>query len=231
MARATRLPRSTSRVQVFKNRSVAGCLLGQAISARRPELPLVVLGLPRGGVAVAHEVAIALAAPLDVLTVRKLGMPGQPELAIGAIATGNVLVLASHGPHYRWDADPLLAPLVEHERRELQRREALYRAGRGPLQLSGQTAVLVDDGLATGCTMLAAIRAARQAGARRILVAAPVASPEALELLGTEAEEIVVLQSPPLASIGVWYEDFEQLSDEQVLRLLRSTGTDTLSSR
>ncbi|HTT01314.1 MAG TPA: phosphoribosyltransferase family protein [Steroidobacteraceae bacterium] len=208
----------------FANRKAAGLELARALIRAKPAPPLIILGLPRGGVPVAFEVARALHAPLDVLTVRKIGMPGQPELAIGAIASGNIVV---HEPsallHFGSD-QATFAALTARERAELERRERLYRHGLPPLELADKTAVLVDDGLATGATMLAAVRSARQAGARSVLAAAPVASREAAALLGREADEMVVLQTPPhLASIGEWYRDFSQVEDEEVRGLLASS--------
>jgi putative phosphoribosyl transferase len=183
--------------------------------------PVLVLALPRGGVPVAYEVARALDAPLDVLLVRKVGMPGQPELAIGAVASGDVVV---HEPTIEQEVPGIAAAfdrIAAEERRELLRREQVYRAGLAPLTLKGKTVVLVDDGLATGSTMLAAVRAARAGGAAVVIVAAPVASPQAVELLAAEADELVILQVPAmLFAIGEWYERFEQLEDDEVCRLL-----------
>lgn len=206
---------------VFADRAAAGVLLGEELQQRDLQPPVLVLGLPRGGVPVAHEVARLLKAPLDVMLVRKIGMPGQPELAIGAIASGNIVVheprLAPRIP----DLGKIFDRLVEEQRRELERRERAYRPGLGPLELKDKTVVLVDDGLATGSTMLAAVRAARKAGAAGIVVAAPVASPDAVDLVGTEADSVVVLQAPAsLCAIGEWYRHFEQLEDSEVRRLL-----------
>lgn len=203
------------------DRATAGVALARELQGRFLEPPLVVLALPRGGVAVAYEVARQLHAPLDVLVVRKIGMPGQPELAIGAIASGGVLVrepgLAREFP----DVAGSFERLVEAERRELERRERVYRPGCKALDLTGKSAVLVDDGLATGSTMLAAIRAARKAGAAAVIAAAPIASPEAARLVAREADAMVILQAPAaLIAIGQWYRDFEQLDDGEVCRLL-----------
>ncbi len=215
MADMTRHPR------VFKDRSTAGIALARELQGRLLQPPVLVLGLPRGGVPVAYEVARALHAPLDVMLVRKIGMPGQPELAIGAIASGNVVV---HEPRLAKEIPDLGAVfdrLVEDQRREIERRERVYRPGLGPLELKEKTVILVDDGLATGSTMLAAIRAARKAGAARIVASAPVASPEAAELIRTEADTVVILETPALLfAIGAWYHDFEQLEDAEVCRLL-----------
>jgi predicted phosphoribosyltransferase len=205
---------------IFADRHAAGAALGRELRQRPPAGPLLVLGLPRGGVPVAAEVARALDAPLDVLIVRKIGLPSQPELAIGALAGGGILVRDPMGVHPAL-SEEAFAQLVAHEREELGRRERVYRAGRGPLELAGQTVVLVDDGLATGATMLAAVRAMRHAGAARIIVAVPVASPQAVSLLAREADQVIALEAPAsLFAIGQWYEDFAQLDDRTVCMLL-----------
>jgi putative phosphoribosyl transferase len=210
-----------ARSHIFADRAAAGVALARELQRRLLRPPLIVLALPRGGVAVAYEVAHMLHAPLDVLVVRKIGMPGQPELAIGAIASGGILV---HEPGMEQEFPELAASfdrLVEEQRLELERRERVYRPGAGALELGGKSAILVDDGLATGSTMLAAVRAARKAGAATIIVAAPVASPEAAALVRREADATVILQTPPaLLAIGQWYRDFEQLEDAEVCRLL-----------
>jgi putative phosphoribosyl transferase len=211
----------TVRSHIFADRAAAGVVLARELQRRVLEPPLIVLALPRGGVAVAYEVARMLDAPLDVLVVRKIGMPGQPELAIGAIASGGILV---REPGMEQEFPELAASfdrLVEEQRLELERRQRVYRPGAGALELSGKSAILVDDGLATGSTMLAAVRAARKAGAATIIVAAPVASPEAAALVRREADATVILQTPPaLFAIGQWYRNFEQLEDAEVCRLL-----------
>jgi predicted phosphoribosyltransferase len=206
---------------IFADRAAAGRALGRELQKLRLKQPLRVLALPRGGVPVACEVARILRASLEVIPVRKVGMPGQPELAIGAIASGNVVVHEAQLQREIADFDAVFAQAMEPEVRELARREQAYRPGLPPLDLRGETVVLVDDGLATGSTMLAALRAARKAGAARIVVAAPVASHEAMELLAVEADDVVILQAPALLwSIGGWYEDFDQLDDAEVMRLL-----------
>ena len=172
-------------------------------------------------------------APLDVMLVRKIGMPGQPELAIGAIATGGIVVHEPHiqaqFPEFQEDFDRI----VEEQRRELARRESVYRYGLAPLELRGKTVILADDGIATGSTMLAAVQATRIGGAAEIVVAAPVASPEAVALLEKEADQVIVLQTPAsLSAIGAWYEHFEQLEDAEVVRLLtRSRNRRELSAQ
>ncbi len=204
----------------FADRRQAGRLLGGKVCGLALPPPILVLGLPRGGVPVAHEVADALGAELDVLVVRKIGMPGQPELAIGAIAAGGIIVREPTVEQF-----PGLAArfeqLVERERPELERRERAYRGDKPPFDLRGRTVVLVDDGLATGATMLAAIRAARKAGAARVAVAAPVASDEAAALVAAEADDVAIVQTPALLlGVGAWYRDFEQVEDAEVRRLL-----------
>jgi putative phosphoribosyl transferase len=206
-------------LEVFADRTAAGKRLAGELVRRGLRKPIAVLGLPRGGVPVAYEVARALGAPLDVLVVRKIGLPGQPEFAIGAIAAGGILVgnpqLIGSGRGGAFEE------LVRRERQELERRESAYRAGLPPLDIAKRTAVLVDDGLATGSTMLAALKAARQAGASAVVCAAPVGSEEAAALVRAVADDVVLLQIPAnLQSVGQWYAHFEQLDDAQVQRLL-----------
>ena len=211
--------------RVFVDRQDAGAELARLLLRRGPlRPPLVVLGLPRGGVPVAYEVARALKAPLDVMLVRKIGMPGQPELAIGAVASGGILV---REPRLTAELEAAFTHIAARERQELERREQLYRPGLAAPDLADTTAILVDDGLATGSTMLAALRAARKAGADSVIAAAPVASHEAIALIGADADAIVVVQTPPLlASIGEWYEHFEQLEDAEVRALLEKSRED-----
>lgn len=206
--------------QVFEDRVQAGRALADAVAERKHVLPLLVLGLPRGGVPVALEVAHRLAAPLDVLVVRKVGMPGQPELAIGAIAAGGVTIRNDMLPQ-GLVSEEVFQRQARHEMAELRRREQAYRAGRPPLQLQGAHVVLVDDGLATGSTMLAAIGAVRKAGARSVMVAAPVASTEAAALAREAADGTVFLLVPRwLGAVGEFYERFEQVTDAEVTGLL-----------
>lgn len=206
---------------VFRDRSEAGRRLADALVSRRLPGPLIVLGLPRGGVPVASEVARRLAAPLDVIVVRKVGLPGQEEFAIGAIASGGIVVQEPGVERYLAGMHTRFEMLVARQQRELARRERAYRDGRPAPDLSGRTAVLVDDGLATGTTMLAAIRAARQAGAAQVIVAAPVGSTEARERVAREADEVVLLSEPAgFMAVGQFYERFEQVEDEEVIHLL-----------
>lgn len=205
---------------VFRNRSDAGRALAQAL-LHHGDGDTLVLALPRGGVPVAFEVAQGLAAPLDVFLVRKLGVPGHEELAMGAIASDGVQILDQ----------PLITRLgvsrrqVEdtctRERRELQRREQVYRSGRPPLAVAGRTVILIDDGLATGSTMKAAVAGLRKLCPGRIVVAVPVAAPEAYTELGALVDEIVCLATPsPFHGVGLWYADFRQTDDAEVHALL-----------
>ena len=208
----------------FLNRREAGEQLARAVKRLELPPPVLVLGLPRGGIPVAYEVARALRAPLEVLVVRKIGMPGAPELAIGAVAPLGVTVHQVSGGGFEPDATRF-AQLAEQERGELLRRDQLYRRGRIPLDLRDKTVVVVDDGIATGATMLAAVRAARKGGAARVVVAAPVASEEAVSMIGAECDELVILLVPALLrAVGEWYEDFDQVEDSEVGRLLDASS-------
>jgi putative phosphoribosyl transferase len=204
----------------FKDRAEAGRLLGERLSGLEQAHP-VVLGLPRGGVAVAAEVASALDAPLDVVVVRKLGVPFQPELAMGALGEGGVRVINEEIVRAAGVTRPELAAVERRERAELERRAARYRAARPPVPLAGRLALLVDDGVATGATAKAACLVARSAGAARVVAAAPVVAAGAIEELAPVADEVVFLDSPErFGAIGSCYDDFAQLRDEDVLALL-----------
>jgi putative phosphoribosyl transferase len=213
----------------FKNRSEAGQLLGGRLGYLASERP-VVLGLPRGGVPVAFEVAQALASPLDVLVVRKLGVPFQPELAFGAIGEDDAQVLNEQLVQRLGLSRETIAQVVRHERAELIRRVELYRGKRTALALIGRTVVIVDDGLATGATARVAVEVARARGAKRIIVAVPVSPREAVTELGTLADEMISLHVPTqFQAVGEWYEDFNQTTDDDVTSLLRkSSNTDQL---
>ncbi|MDR6536211.1 phosphoribosyltransferase [Variovorax soli] len=208
----------------FRDRHEAGRVLAKALAAWQAQPEVVVLALPRGGVPVAWEVARALGAPLDVLVVRKLGFPGQEELAMGAIGPGGVRVM-SDVPRLWAVSDADVERVVEREQAELARRERLYRGERPPLVLAGRVAILVDDGLATGATMHAAALAVRAMHPQRIVVAVPVGSAEAVQLLNTVADEVVCVHVPePFRAVGLWYQDFGQTSDEEVRALLQGEG-------
>jgi putative phosphoribosyl transferase len=210
----------------FRDRTEAGRRLAERLHEYAGRDDVLVLGLPRGGVPVGYEVAEALGLPLDVFVVRKLGVPGREELAMGAIATGGVIVLDEGVIRSLRIGTRELEQVVSRERREVERREAAYRNGRGLPELSGKTVVLVDDGLATGSTMRAAARAARRHEPQRVVVAAPVAAPETCRDLRADADDVVCVLTPsPLLAIGLWYDDFAQTTDDEVRDLLdRSAG-------
>jgi putative phosphoribosyl transferase len=205
----------------FLDRSEAGQRLAELLTKYAHQPGVLVVALPRGGVPVAREVARALDCPLDVLIVRKLGVPEQPELAMGAIASGGVCELNSQIIRQRRVSPEDVQEVIRAETRELSRRERAYRGDRAPLDVRGRTAILVDDGLATGTTMRAAVSALRALGAGRIIVAVPVGSPDACRQLAREADEVVCLLRPAdLAAISQWYHDFRQTSDQEVRDLL-----------
>ena len=205
----------------FKNRYTAGASLATQLAHYADRDDVIVLALPRGGVPVGFEVARRLHAPLDVLVVRKLGVPGYPELAMGAIAGGEVRVLNRDLLRQLRIHDKAVDRVVEDERHELARRELAYRGPRPPLPLRGRTIILVDDGLATGATMYAAIVALQRQHVARIVVAVPVASREAYEALASAADEVVsVLTLEQFFGVGRWYENFEPTSDDEVRELL-----------
>lgn len=204
----------------FRDRSEAGAKLGEAIAALDLEQP-VVLGLARGGVVVAAAVAAALEAPLEVLVVRKIGAPGQPELGLGAIAEGSVTRLNRPLMDQIGFSDEAVAAVIERERVELQRRVDEYRRGRPRPDLTGKTAVVVDDGLATGGSAAAAALAVKEMGCARSVLAVPVGSSEAAANLSRLYDEVVCLLQPPgFRAVGQFYADFDQTSDEEVQSLL-----------
>jgi predicted phosphoribosyltransferase len=210
---------------VFSDRQEAGRQLATRLKylAGRPNL--VVLGLPRGGVPVAAEVAKALGAPLDVFVVRKLGVPGEEELAMGAVASGGIRVINSDVVTALRISPQVLDQVTAAEQRELDRRDQAYRQGRPFPDLRNATVVLVDDGVATGSTMLAAIRALRQQGPATLVAAAPVMSVSARADLAREADACVCVATPePFRGVGAWYRDFSQTSDAEVLGLLGPAG-------
>jgi predicted phosphoribosyltransferase len=203
----------------FHDRHHAGRVLAHALEHLRGAPDLLVLALPRGGVAVGFEVAHALHAPLDVFVVRKLGFPGQEEYAMGAIASGGVTVL---NPDSAPEVPPeAMAAVVAREQAELERRERLYRGDRPPLRLAGMTVVVVDDGLATGSTMEAAVRAIRKQQPAHLCVAVPVGAGETCKRLRAQADEVVCAAMPvPFRAVGLAYDDFQQASDAEVRTLL-----------
>jgi predicted phosphoribosyltransferase len=208
--------------RVYIDRADAGRALAESLAGWRLAADAVVLALPRGGVPVAYEVASALGLPLDVLVVRKLGLPSQPELAMGAIASGGAMVLNPDVLRYLRGGDDALESVRASETAELLRRERQYRGDQPPLEMSGRTAIVVDDGLATGATMEAAVRSLSALGAKRIIVAVPVASVEARDRVATVADEVVCPYTPEyFSAVGQWYRDFGQTSDEEVRDLLQ----------
>ena len=205
----------------FRDRSHAGKVLAEQLTRYEGRPSVLVLGLPRGGVPVAFEVAQALDAPLDVYVVRKIGVPGHEELAMGAVASGGIRVLNDSVIAALAIDEDAIARAAAVATTELGRRERAYRDDRGPVDVSGQTAILVDDGLATGSTMQAAARAVRAQAPERVVVAVPVASEETCEAFRADVDEIVCAFTPEsLGAIGLWYDAFGQTSDEEVRDLL-----------
>jgi putative phosphoribosyl transferase len=214
----------------FRDREEAGRLLAEELRRYAREAP-VILGLPRGGVAVGYEVARALDVPLDVIISRKLGVPWHPELGMGALAEGGALYLNQEVQAAAALSPEELRAVIAEETREVERRVQLYRGGRPLPALEGRTVILVDDGLATGGTARAAVRALRGFGARRIILAVPVAAAQTAEPLRKEVDELVCIQEPGnLWAIGNWYEDFHQMSDEEVLILLEQARRNASAS-
>ncbi|TMD52185.1 MAG: phosphoribosyltransferase [Chloroflexi bacterium] len=208
-------------VKIYRDRYEAGRELATKLTAYAHRQDVLVLALPRGGVPVGYEVAKALLAPLDVFVVRKLGVPGHEELAMGAIATGGICVIDEEVVHMLHIPKEVIDAAVAKEQLELERREHLYRDDRPPPDVNGCNVILVDDGLATGSTMRAAAEALRQQHPARLVVAVPVAAPSTCEEFRAEVDEIVCAQTPePFFGVGYWYEDFSQTSDEEVHDLL-----------
>ena len=210
---------------VFEDRLEAGRALAARLAEFRGRDDLAVLGLPRGGVPVAWEVAQALGAPLDVFVVRKLGVPGHEELAMGAIASGDVRVLNPDVLRWYQIPDETIEKVTRVEKTELERRERLYRDGRPLISVDRRVVILIDDGLATGSTMRAAVGAVRSLAPARIVVAVPVGARDTCETLGEIADHVVCLLTPEsFSAVGQWYLDFSQTSDEEVRRLLATAG-------
>jgi predicted phosphoribosyltransferase len=214
----------------FSDRTDAGRQLAAALEGLASTQPVIV-ALPRGGVPVAFEVASALGAQLEILAVRKLGAPGNPELGVGAVAEDGTGVIDSDSVKRLGMTEAELESTLARESRELLRRVERYRDGRAPVALGGRTVIVVDDGLATGLTDLAAVRAVRKRGASEIVVAVPVGSSEAVSMLAEEADRVVCLEVPPrLFGVGMWYEDFSPVADEEVVALLAAAHAGESSS-
>jgi predicted phosphoribosyltransferase len=213
---------------LFQDRADAGRRLASALSKYSGQDDLLVLGLPRGGVPVAHQVAKALNAPLDIFLVRKLGVPGQEELAMGAIASGGTVVLNHELVRQIPDANRLIDEVKVREQRELERRERAYRGDRPHPDVHDQTVILVDDGLATGASMRAAAKALRAERPAKIVVAVPVAARETCDSFRDVVDEVVCVATPdPFYAVGMWYEDFSETTDDEVRELL---GTANVAS-
>jgi putative phosphoribosyl transferase len=210
----------------FRNRAEAGSLLAQKLERYKDMAGVLVFGLPRGGVPVANAVAVALNAPLDILLVRKLGVPGQEELAMGAIASNGIQILNDPIIQYMGIPESVVEAVIKRETQELRRREREYRGVRPSVEIPGKTVIVVDDGLATGSTMKAAIAALRRQNPARIVVAVPTASPETCQELKSTADEIVCAITPePFYAVGFSYEDFEQTTDSEVRALIQTAAT------
>jgi len=209
---------------IFRDRHDAGRQLGKALARYSDRPNVLVLALPRGGVPVAYEVAQAIGAPLDVFLVRKLGFPGNEEYAMGAVASGGVCVLDEDVLRSTGVSAGAVRRVIEREERELRRRERAYRDDRAALELEGRTVILVDDGLATGSSMRAAIEAVRRRHAQAIVVAVPVGPAERLQEFKRIADEVVCVASPtPFLAVGRFYGNFDQTTDEEVVELLERT--------
>jgi putative phosphoribosyl transferase len=205
---------------MFQNRQQAGQKLAKNLQQYKSKNPII-LGIPRGGVVVAHEVAKALQAPLDVIVARKIGAPLQPEFAIGAIAPGGISVFNQESVRYFSLNKQDLNVLVSREQQEMERRIELYRAGRKKLDLKNQTVIVIDDGLATGLTALAAVRSVKKAGAKEIILAVPVAAADTIRKMQPEVDKIICLTaSEDFGAVSRFYADFPQTSDEEVIGLL-----------
>ena len=206
----------------FSDRRDAGRQLADRLQRYVGRDDVTVLALPRGGIPVAREVSHALGAPLDVFVVRKLGVPGHEELAMGALASGGAASVNRDVVDALGISDDVLLSVARSEAAELERRERLYRAGRPPLDVRGRTVIVVDDGLATGSTMQAALAALRQLGPQRIVVAVPVAPPSTCREIGAQADDVVCVETPePFFGVGQFYQDFSQTSDDEVQEALR----------
>ena len=205
----------------FRDRRDAGRELAAALRAHANRSDVVVLALPRGGVPVAYEVAEALGAPLDIFLVRKLGTPGHRELAMGAIASGGIRVINDDVVRMLGIPPETIDAVAREEQQELERRQRAYLEGRDPVPLDGRIVILVDDGLATGSTMKAAVQAVRQRKPARVVVAVPVGAPDTCREMRALADEVVCGRTPErFSAVGQWYLDFDQTSDEEVMQLM-----------
>src|SRR3954462_4687166 len=216
------LPSRSGAEQRFADRREAGRELAHQLKSYRGRSDVVVLALPRGGVPVGFEIATALDAPLDVFVVRKLGMPGHPELAIGAIASGGVRVLNEDLVHWYQLPDRVIEAIADEEQTELERREREYRGERPLIHLGGRTVIHVDDGLATGASMRAAVQAVRAHQPARVVVAVPVGASDTCEAFADITDETICARTPePFSAVGLWYRDFSQTTDDEVRDLLQ----------
>ena len=210
---------------LFKDRTDAGRQLADALEQYTDSENIVVLALPRGGVPVAYEVAQALQAPLDVMVVRKLGVPGQKELAMGAIASGNILVINEEIVSHLGISQQAIDEVAEQEGLELERRERLYRGDECGSEIRDKTIILVDDGIATGATMRAAIAAINKQQPAQLVVAVPTSARDSYNTISKEVDRVVCLSTPvPFMAVGCWYHNFGQTSDEEVSQLLRKAS-------
>ncbi len=207
--------------RMFRDRREAGDVLAEKLSSYRDRTDLLVLGLARGGVPVGAQVATALGAPLDVFLVRKLGVPQWQELAMGALASGGGVVINDSLVRSLGITDEQVQSALERETEELHRRERAYRGGRPPVDVAGKTVILVDDGIATGASMLAAVRAVRANGPLQVVVAVPVGPPPTCRELATEADDVICAAMPPgFEAVGQVFDDFHQVTDDEVRELL-----------
>ena len=214
----------------FDDRKEAGKLLATKLTANANKQDVIVLALPRGGVPVGFEIAQELHVPLDVIVVRKLGVPGQEELAMGAIATGGVRILNKDVVQFLNIPNELIDKIAANEQQELERRELLYRGDRPAYDISGRMVILVDDGIATGATMHAAVAAIKQRKPSRIIIAVPTAAPSTCDEFALEVDELVCIIRPePFISVSYWYKQFSQTSDAEVRRLLERANHVTLT--
>lgn len=215
----------------FRDRFAAGRYLAAALAPGMARPNTLVLALPRGGVPVGYEVAQSLHAPLDLMLVRKLGVPGHEELAMGAIASGGILVISDDVIRAFGIPERAIAAAAANEKHELERRERAYRGDRPPPRVQGLNVILVDDGLATGSTMRAAVAALRAQHPKRLVVAVPVAARETCEALRPEVDEVICALTPdPFLAVGQWYQDFSQITDDEVRKLLQLSAEEAVAA-